>query len=378
MSGCGRGGCPSSRDGGREHVPEAGWAVTRKFLGVLVILASLVGVCLGGAVAGTGAAVAACPRGSPSQAPGIAPSPDEPITTGHGTWSVEQLTNAATIVTVGARLSIPPRGWVIAVAAAMQDSSLRNVAAASGDSVGLFQQRPSQGWGSPDQLRDPVYAATQFFTALLTVDGWESLPLTRAAQAVQRSAFPDAYAQWEPDAAALVAALTGTADLSRDGCAFGVSPQGWTQPVHGDVGSGFRTPERPTHDGVDLIVPKGTPIHAAAAGVVTTVRCNAVDVRTGGDWGCDRDGDPKLTTGCGWYVDIEHADHVVTRYCHQLVHPYVTVGEEVTVGQVIGVSGSSGNSSGPHLHFETHLGDATSATAVDPVRFMRGVGAPLG
>jgi len=172
--------------------------------------------------------------------------------------------------------------------------------------------------------------------------------------------------------------LSGSTDLSGAGCAFHVSPQGWTQPVHGEVGSGFRTSDRPTHDGVDLIVPKGTPIHAAADGVVTTVRCNAIDVRTGGDWGCDRDGDPNLTAGCGWFVDIEHADHVITRYCHQLIHPYVTVGQQVNVGQIIGISGSSGHSSGPHVHYEVHVGDHSSATAVDPVPFMENVGATVG
>jgi murein DD-endopeptidase MepM/ murein hydrolase activator NlpD len=156
-----------------------------------------------------------------------------------------------------------------------------------------------------------------------------------------------------------------------------VSAQGWTQPVHGKVGSGFRTADRPTHDGVDLIVPKGTPIHAASAGTVSRVRCNAIDVRTGGDWGCDRDGDPNLTSGCGWYVDIDHPGGIVTRYCHQLVQPYVHEGQHVNAGDVIGISGSSGHSSGPHLHYEVHLGDHTSATAVDPAPFMASVGAPL-
>jgi murein DD-endopeptidase MepM/ murein hydrolase activator NlpD len=108
------------------------------------------------------------------------------------------------------------------------------------------------------------------------------------------------------------------------------------------------------------------------------VRCNAIDVRTGRDWGCDRDGDPNLTQGCGWYVDIDHAGGVVTRYCHQLVQPYVHVGQQVAAGEVIGISGSSGHSSGPHLHFEVHLGDHSSRTAVDPVPFMASVGAPLG
>src|SRR5207247_2642707 len=82
-------------------------------------------------------------------------------------------------------------------AAAMQESSLTNTPGGGPDSVGLFQQRPSQGWGTPAQLMDPVYAATQFYTRLLRVPHWQDLPLTVAAQAVQRSAFPDAYAKHE-------------------------------------------------------------------------------------------------------------------------------------------------------------------------------------
>ena len=297
-----------------------------------------------------------------------------------GDWSSEQVGNAATIVAVGTRMGVPPRGWVIAVATAMQESHLANLPGGDRDSVGLFQQRPSQGWGTATQLRDPAYAATKFYQALLRVQGWQSMALTQAAQAVQHSAYPDAYAQWEDDATTLVGALTGIAATLGD-CGANVGPLGWTQPVTAGIVSGFRTPQRPTHDGVDLGVGKGTPIHAAASGTVTTVRCNAIDVRTGGDWGCDRDGDSNLTRGCGWYVDIEHPGPggvIVTRYCHMLVHPAVDEGQHVIAGQVIGISGSSGHSSGPHLHYEVHIGDHSPATAVDPVPFMARVCAPLG
>jgi murein DD-endopeptidase MepM/ murein hydrolase activator NlpD len=320
------------------------------------------------APAASSAASAAAPTGAHSPGPGgIGPI---------GRWNAEQVGNAAIIVTVSMRLAVPPRGWVIAVATAMQESSLINTSGGDQDSIGLFQQRPSQGWGTPAQLHDPDYAASKFYEKLLTVDGWQAMPLTKAAQKVQRSAYPDAYAKWEPDAAQLVTTLTG-ASAGLGMCGVTISAEGWTQPVHGKVGSGFRTPERPTHDGVDLIVPKGTPIHGAAAGTVSRVRCNAIDVRTGGDWGCDRDGDPNLTRGCGWYVDIDHPGGIVTRYCHQLVQPYVHVGQQVNAGDVIGISGSSGHSSGSHVHYEVHLGDHSSATAVDPVAFMASVGAPL-
>ena len=147
----------------------------------------------------------------------------------------------------------------------------------------------------------------------------------------------------------------------------------WTQPVHAPIVSGFRTADRPGHDGVDLGAARGTPIRAASAGTVVVVRCNVVPA----SHGCNRDGSPA-TPGCGWYVDIQHAGNIVTRYCHMLTRPAVGEAQLVLAGQVIGIVGSSGHSSGPHLHFETHLGGRGESTAVDPVIFMRDRGAPLG
>jgi murein DD-endopeptidase MepM/ murein hydrolase activator NlpD len=114
-----------------------------------------------------------------------------------------------------------------------------------------------------------------------------------------------------------------------------------------------------------------------AGGVVTLVRCQA-STASGAWYGCDQDGSPSVL-GCGWYVEIKHADNIITRYCHQLRQPGVTVGQLVAPGQVIGVVGTTGNSSGPHLHFEVHIGgDRSSSGAIDPVPFMRDKGAPLG
>lgn len=121
-----------------------------------------------------------------------------------GGFDAEQVGNAAIIVTVGTQLGVPVRGWVIAVATAMQESNLRDLPGGDRDSVGLFQQRPSQGWGTPAQLRDPVHAATRFYRKLLTIPGWQSMSLDQAAQAVQVSATPGAYAKWEPSATMLV------------------------------------------------------------------------------------------------------------------------------------------------------------------------------
>ncbi|MEU5108475.1 C40 family peptidase [Streptomyces sp. NPDC021354] len=119
----------------------------------------------------------------------------------------EQIPNAQTIQKEGQAMNVPARGRVIAIATALQESRLRNLDHGDRDSIGLFQQRPSQGWGTPRQLQDPRYAARKFYARLLKVDGWQQMPLTQAAQKVQKSGYPDAYAQWEPLATALQQAL---------------------------------------------------------------------------------------------------------------------------------------------------------------------------
>lgn len=130
----------------------------------------------------------------------------------------EMRANAAVIVQVGRELGVPDYGIVIALATAMQESSLRNLDWGDLDSVGLFQQRPSAGWGSVDQLTDPYHAARLFYggpsnpnrgytRGLLDISGWQSMSLTEAAQRVQISAYPDAYAKWESSAWAWFAEL---------------------------------------------------------------------------------------------------------------------------------------------------------------------------
>lgn len=122
----------------------------------------------------------------------------------------EQISNARIIQATGVAMRVPPRGQVVALATALQESGLRNLAYGDRDSLGLFQQRPSQGWGTAEQVRDPVHASRRFYQALLEVDGWESMTVAQAAQAVQRSAYPDAYAKWEPLATALQKAIART------------------------------------------------------------------------------------------------------------------------------------------------------------------------
>ncbi|WP_104101482.1 hypothetical protein [Arthrobacter sp. 08Y14] len=119
---------------------------------------------------------------------------------------------AALISGISVRRGMPARAASIAVATAIQESGLRNLDYgddAGPDSRGLFQQRPSQGWGSEEQVMEPVYAANAFYDALEKVPNYADLPLTVAAQTVQRSAFPDAYADHEAEAKAFASALTG-------------------------------------------------------------------------------------------------------------------------------------------------------------------------
>src|SRR4051812_12633482 len=155
--------------------------------------------------AGLPGVAASLPAGEPSPPPGGYPAV--------GAWNSAAVGNAAIIVSVGARLGVPARGWIIAVATAIQESSLINLPdlgdANNADSLGLFQQRPSQGWGTPAQIMDPVYASTKFFEHLQAVPGWQAMSLADAAQAVQHSGLPQAYGRWENDATHIVTTITG-------------------------------------------------------------------------------------------------------------------------------------------------------------------------
>ncbi|SBT41774.1 hypothetical protein [Micromonospora narathiwatensis] len=121
----------------------------------------------------------------------------------------EQTANAKAIIAATKKAGMPERAAVISIATSLQESKLENLGHLGDqndhDSLGLFQQRPSSGWGSPEQITDPGYATTAFLKGLKQVDGWQDMPLTKAAQTVQVSAYPDAYAQWEQQAADLVA-----------------------------------------------------------------------------------------------------------------------------------------------------------------------------
>lgn len=271
-----------------------------------------------------------------------------------------QVRNARLIISIGKAMDVPPRGWVVAISAAMQESNLTNVDYGDRDSLGLLQQRPSQGWGSPTQVSTPTYAVRAFYggphsptqnSGLLDVPGWQRMPVWNAAQSVQRSAFPFAYAAHESTASALVRrfahATAGCDDLAK-------GP--WTLPVHTGyvLTSGFGPRVSPTegvtevHTGQDFAVPAGTPALAVSSGRVSFV-----------GW----DG------GYGNLVRVRHAGGVETYYGH-LSQTSVRVGQRVRTGQQIGAVGSTGNSTGPHLHLEVRVDDQPH----DPMAWLRAKG----
>jgi hypothetical protein len=180
-------------------------------------------------------ALAAAPvEAAPAPAPAKPPAPTDAqlhpvgITAAQQSFepSAEQLANAKAIVDAGKAMNLPPRAWVIAVATAAQESTLQNLGHLGDrndhDSQGLFQQRPSTGWGTPEQITDPNYAATAFYSGLKDVGGWDSMPLTEAAQTVQVSAYPDHYAKWEKLAGDLIKGVEGEGPLAGAAAAAGI------------------------------------------------------------------------------------------------------------------------------------------------------------
>ncbi|MFI2102913.1 M23 family metallopeptidase [Isoptericola sp. NPDC019693] len=343
---------------------------------------------------------------------------------GFGPGDDAKIASAQVIIAAGAAAGVGRRGMIVAIATALQESGLENVDYGDRDSLGLFQQRPSQGWGREKQVRDPKFAALAFFGGrtsphfdaksgraspggLLEVSGWADLPITVAAQSVQRSAFPSAYAKHEERAIVIVDALAGdaastapiatassegdqTSDSQQavvsaaDYRASGVDidsfcssefelasakspvaaasgqliPTGeWTAPIHSKVTSPFGTRFHPIyhearlHAGTDFHAVVGTPIASPTTGVVESV-----------GW----------SSGGGLNVAIEHAGGVTTRHLH-LSEALVKPGEEVQGGQTIALSGDSGVGTGAHYHFEVHV----DGEPVDPESFMRQHGVNL-
>nr|WP_051823345.1 C40 family peptidase [Streptomyces sp. NRRL S-1448] len=170
----------------------------------------------------------------------------------------QQIPNAKMILATGVVMKVPPRGQIVALATALQESGLRNLDYGDRDSLGLFQQRPSQGWGTAQQVRDPVHASTKFYEGLLKVSGWQSMTVAQAAQAVQASGFPDAYAKWEPLATALQKAIAknlpakggsgkdddkgARPEFPSGGCGTGGDGSGFGPIPAGSVPKGYKIP----------------------------------------------------------------------------------------------------------------------------------------
>jgi len=290
-----------------------------------------------------------------------------------------QLGNFQKAMAVGASAGVPERGHIVMVATAMQESGGRNlasravpesmrypndgVAAGDHDSINMFQQR--RPWWGPGGVRDGMNlerAARQFYggaddtpgiPGLLDIKGWQSMSIAQAAQAVQRSAFPDAYAKWEPLARAVV---DGSSITCQDATSGATGP--WVAPMKpgtyrltSDFGPRSCSGCSTYHNGIDLAAPAGTPIYAPAAGKVIYA-----------GW----------MTKPGNIVEIDHGGGIVTRHLHQS-RIVARVGQVVTPGQLIGYVGNTGQSFGAHLHFETRI----NGTAVDPYPFMKQKGVTL-
>ena len=292
------------------------------------------------------------------------------------TLNKAQLTHAATIISVGSAIEGVTRDGVqIALMAALTESTLRMLSNTSSypesatypndgdgedhDSLGLFQMRPQSGWGSVSHLMDPTYQVKAFFggptgpnypspRGLLDIPGWQTMDKGEAAQAVEVSAFPDRYRNYEPAAQTILDTLTTPASgAGRPSTSIPETsrivfplPQGtWvmTSPF------GYRihpiTGARTLHEGTDYAAPDGTPIYAVADGIVTIA---------------------EYSDTWGGHIVIDHTvdgQAVSTGYIHMWkTGIHVTVGERVTAGQHIADVGSSGRSTGPHLHLEVRPG----------------------
>jgi hypothetical protein len=285
-----------------------------------------------------------------------------------GRLTAVQRRNAFAIITAGRQRNLPDRAIVIALATASQESGYRNYAndGRGGDliwsqtgierslrlpheavgtdhgSLGIFQQQ-WPWWGTMPQLMNPAWAANRFYDSLLQVPGWETMPITVAAQRVQRSAFPSAYADDEHLARSILQ-TTGGLSSARDSavdCSPGTPSGTVTFPLPARSGyldqrnwGGSGSHWAHGHTGTDLSVACGTPVLAATAGTVVV----RTDQAWAGRWLVQvSTGRGRLTT---WYAHMRRVD--------------IQAGETVTAGQQIGQVGDLGNATGCHLHFEVH------------------------
>lgn len=319
------------------------------------------------------------------RSPGTCPSGGSPIDATMGATAGTDLVNsldseqmriAALIVTAVRAYpatSDKPHAAVVALATARQESGIRNLPYGDRDSLGVFQQRPSQGWGTPAQILDVNHATTAFLTHLVAVPRWQTIPVTDAAARVQRPAKQNRglYEQWVPLAEALTSTLWASTSTPNAGALTGSSSTapvmagtGATNADPGNTGScpslvlaatgtvNYPVPAELAdtdqhnwgghgalwaswHTGTDFAVSCGTPVLASTAGTI--------EVENGPAW---------FGT---WLVKVVTGpDSVATWYAH-MQRLTVRPGDHVTAGQQIGEAGAVGNTTGCHLHFEVHL-----------------------
>ena len=311
------------------------------------------------------------------------------------TLNRQQLTHAATIIEIGSGIDgVGREGIQIALMAALTESSLRMLSNTSAypesadypndgnggdhDSLGLFQMRPQSGWGTVAELMDSTYQARAFYggpdgpnypspRGLLDIPGWQQMGKGEAAQAVEVSAYPDRYNNYEPVALTILNTLTGSggpasatgpylvtvgqvAESSR--VVFPLPEGTWVVTSEFGYRSDPFTGETSYHSGLDLGAADGTPILVAADGTVTVA---------------------GFSGGYGGLIIVEHTINgqtVATGYAHMWQHGiHVSVGDRVRAGQHIGDVGSSGRSTGAHLHFEVRPG-GTNGEQIDPAAWL--------
>lgn len=330
----------------------------------------------------------------------LGPIPDElEVTMKDGTTftlNKQQLTHAGTIITVGANTpGVGRDGILIALMAALTESTLRQLAntgtypesgdypndgnGSDHDSLGLFQMRPQSGWGTVADLMDTTYQARAFYggpdgpnypspRGLLDIPGWQQMDKGEAAQAVEVSAYPDRYQNYEPVARTILDTLTTSSGGSGEGVPGDESIPETTRMVFPlPTGSYVRTDsfgprfdpftgEASFHSGTDWAAADGTPIFAFADGVVTYA---------------------GMVDGYSGQVTIEHTirgEKVATMYVHMWSDGiHVVAGDRVIAGQHIADVGSSGYSTGPHLHFQVHPGGA-GQPPIDAEPWLAGLG----
>jgi TP901 family phage tail tape measure protein len=251
---------------------------------------------------------------------------------GGSRFDATQLRNAATIASTGKTVGASSRDIIIALMTAMQESTLRNLNSGHLDSLGLFQQRSA--WGAAGDRTNPAAAARMFFLGgksgqrgLLDFPTRDKMSLGQAAQAVQVSAYPGAYTKWQDEAQAILSSLSFTQALGDGG---ELTPGGWVRPASGPRTSGYGMRWGRMHTGSDIGGVIGRPIYASRAGRVVQA---------------------KVRGNKGNHIQLDHGGGIQTGYSH-LSRFGVAVGDSVRQGQQIGWMGNTGNSTGPHLHFE--------------------------